>query len=151
LQRRMPVHPLRLAAANDRPVRTDGDYVLYWMIAARRRYDNAALEHAVATSRALGKPLLVFEPLRVGYRWANSRLHRFAVDGMACNQRDIEAAGVRYLAYLEREHGQGQGLLAALADRACAVVTDTFPCFFLPRMVAAAARQLPVALIEVDG
>lgn len=147
----MPVHPLRIAAANDIATRTDGEYVLYWMIAARRRYDNAALEHAVALSRELGKPLLVFEPLRVGYRWANSRLHRFAAEGMACNQRDFDAAGVRYLAYLERDEGEGKGLLEALSERACVVVTDTFPCFFLPRMVASAARQLPVAVVEVDS
>jgi deoxyribodipyrimidine photo-lyase len=31
------------------------------------------------------------------------------------------------------------------------VVTDDFPCFFLPRMVAAAGRALPVALEAVDS
>ncbi len=31
------VPPLRIAACNQSPVREDGDYVLYWMIAGIRR------------------------------------------------------------------------------------------------------------------
>ncbi len=34
---------------------------------------------------------------------------------------------------------------------ACLVVTDDFPCFFLPRMVAAAARRLKVLCEQVDS
>jgi deoxyribodipyrimidine photo-lyase len=41
--------------------------------------------------------------------------------------------------------------LAALAERACLVVTDDSPAFFYPRMVAAAAARLPVRLEAVDG
>jgi deoxyribodipyrimidine photo-lyase len=42
-------------------------------------------------------------------------------------------------------------LLAALASRACVVVTDEFPCFFLPHMVASGARQAPVLMEVVDS
>jgi deoxyribodipyrimidine photo-lyase len=42
-------------------------------------------------------------------------------------------------------------LLESLARHACVVVTDDFPAFFLPRMVAAAAARLPVRLEQVDG
>ena len=142
---------IRVHVVNDAPVRDDGDYVLYWMIANRRRRYNFALEHAAALARDHDKPLLVLEALRVGYRWASTRLHTFVVDGMAVNQRDFDDAGVRYLAYLEREEGDGKGLLDALAARACVVVTDTFPCFFLPRMVAAVGERLDVSLVEVDA
>jgi deoxyribodipyrimidine photo-lyase len=55
-----------------------------------------------------------------------------------------------YYPYVEAAPGAGRGLLAALASRACVVVTDDSPVFFLPRMVAAAAR-LPVALEKVDA
>jgi len=44
-----------------------------------------------------------------------------------------------------------KGLLDVLAQRACVVVTDDFPAFFLPRMVAAAAAQLPVRVEQVDS
>ena len=46
---------------------------------------------------------------------------------------------------------QARDLLAALASRACIVVTDDFPCFFLPRMVASAARQVAVLMEVVDS
>jgi deoxyribodipyrimidine photo-lyase len=42
-------------------------------------------------------------------------------------------------------------LLAALAARAALVVSDEFPCFFLPRMLAATAPRLPVRLEVVDS
>ena len=47
--------------------------------------------------------------------------------------------------------GSFQKLLAALAKRACVVVTDDYPSFFLPRMVSAVAARLPVRLEQVDS
>ncbi|MCA9660990.1 MAG: deoxyribodipyrimidine photolyase, partial [Myxococcales bacterium] len=67
---------LRLRAANDAPLRDAGDYVLYWMIAARRSSENFALDRAVALAKELSRPLVIFEPLRAGYRWASARHHR---------------------------------------------------------------------------
>jgi deoxyribodipyrimidine photo-lyase len=58
---------------------------------------------------------------------------------------------VHYYPYVEPHPGAGKGLLAKLAASACVVVTDEFPCFFLPRMVASAARQLSVRLEQVDS
>ncbi|HEX4955033.1 MAG TPA: deoxyribodipyrimidine photolyase [Thermoanaerobaculia bacterium] len=146
-----PIPPLRLHLANDAPVNPHGEYVLYWMIAARRAGWSFGLDRAVEWARELGKPLVVFEALRCGYRWASDRLHRFVLDGMADNQAAFAGRAVTYLPYVEPSPGAGQGLLAALGARACLVVTDDFPCFFLPRMVAAAAEQLPVRLEAVDG
>ncbi len=141
----------RVTVANAAPLRSGGDYVLYWMIAQRRTTSNFGLQRAAERARALKVPLLVLEALRSDYPWVSPRLHRFVVDGMADNARACAKAGVRYYAYLEPKPGAGRGLLAALAERACLVVTDRFPCFFLPGMVAAAAEQLPVCLEEVDG
>jgi deoxyribodipyrimidine photo-lyase len=122
------------------------------MIAARRARSNFALEHAADLAEELGRPLVIFEALGAGHRWASRRLHQFAVDGMRDNHEAFaDVPGVTYVPYLERRAGDGRGLLAALADRAAAVVTDEFPCFFLPRMVAAAARAIDVRLEQVDG
>ena len=128
-----------------------GAYVLYWMIAARRSTWNFALDHAIARAKELGRPLVVFEPLRIGYRWANDRFHTFVVQGMRDNAAAFAKAGVTYLPYVERSPGEGKGLLAELAKRACLVITDEQPGFFLPRMVAAAGKVLPVRLEQVDG
>jgi len=91
------------------------------------------------------------EALRCDYRWASDRLHHFVIDGMADNQRACEKAGVSYFPYIEPERHAGRGLLEALAAQACVVVTDEFPCFFLPRMVAAAARKLAMRLEAIDS
>ena len=145
------VPSLRVRAVNDREVRAEGSYVLYWMIAARRRLANFGLQRAVEQARALGKPLLVLEALRCDYRWASDRLHAFVLQGMADNLVEFGEAGVTYYAYAEPEPGAGRGMLEALMADACAVVTDDFPCSFLPRMVAAAAARCPVSLEAVDG
>ncbi len=147
----MPIPSLRLRPANDAPIAPRGEYVLYWMIAARRTRASFALERAVERARELGKPLLVLEALRCDYQWASDRLHRFVLDGMRANAARFAAAGVSYYPYVERAQGEGKGLLAALASRACLVVTDDYPCFFLPAMVRAAGRQLAVRLEAVDG
>ncbi len=142
---------LRVATCNQAAVQPAGDYVLYWMIASRRVNWNFGLQRATEWARELGKPLVVFEALRCGYPWASDRLHAFVIQGMADNARRLQQTPVRYFPYLERRPGEGKGLLEALAEPASVVVTDDFPCFFLPRMVAAAAEQLSVRLERVDS
>jgi deoxyribodipyrimidine photo-lyase len=132
-------------------IHEDGAYVLYWTIASRRLTSNFALDRAVALARELGKPLVILEALRCGYRWASDRIHAFVLDGMRENASALADGPVRHYAYVEPTPGAGRGLLAALAERACVVVTDDFPSFFLPRMVEAAARKLPVRLEAVDS
>ena len=136
---------------NAAPVRISGDYVLYWMIAARRATSNFGLQRAVEHAVALRKPLLVFEALQVDHKWASARFHQFVIDGMRDNAAAFQAANVRYYPYLERSRGESNGLLAALAANAAVVVTDEFPCFFLPRLVTAAAAAVDVALEAVDS
>lgn len=147
----MPVDELRIIAANQSPVRKGGEYVLYWCIAARRTRYNFGLDRAVEWAAKLGKPLVFFEPLRVGYPWASDRLHRFVLEGMAENQRRLRSAPVLYYPYVEPAPGEGKGLLEELARRAAVVVTDHFPCFFLPQMVNAAAGRLDVKLEAIDS
>src|SRR5882757_4269744 len=65
------VPDIRIQACNSVSVRPDRDYVLYWMIAFRRVEWNFSLQHAVEWATKLRKPLVIFEPLRVGYPWAS--------------------------------------------------------------------------------
>ena len=148
------VPEIRIQTCNLAPANPEGDYVLYWMIAFRRTQWNFALERAVEWANELGKPLVIFEPLRTGYRWASDRLHRFIIDGMADNAARIAAArnkGVIYFPYVEPAADAGKGLLAALAERACVIVTDDYPAFFLPQMVATAAERIRVRMEKVDS
>ena len=52
---RVPV--LRVRKLNGHPVKVEGKYVLYWMIAARRTRWNFALDRAVELARELDRPL----------------------------------------------------------------------------------------------
>ena len=148
----MPIVPaLRLQVLNSAQVNPRGEFVLYWMIANRRTAWNFSLDEAVIWAEKLNRPLLVLEALRAGYPWASDRLHNFIIDGMTDNAESLAKAGVAYYPYLEPSPGEGKGLIEDLARKACLVVTDHFPDFFLPRMVAAAARKIPVRLIQVDS
>ncbi len=146
-----PVPPIRIRAANDAPVRPSGQYVLYWMIAFRRLSHNFTLDRALEYCRQFNKPLVIFESLRCGYPWASDRIHRFVLDGMADNAATAKRFGVAYYPYLEHSADADKGLLEALATESCVVVTDEFPCFFLPRMVASAAKKMSVRLEAVDS
>jgi len=145
------VPDIRVARRNAADVDPEGEFVLYWMIAYRRTRWNFALQRAAEWARELKKPLVVLEALRCDYPRASDRLHRFIIDGMVDNARRLAATAASYYPYIEPEPGAGKGLLEALAERACVVVTDDFPAFFLPRAVEAAADRLRVRLEQVDS
>lgn len=145
------MNTIRIRVLHDVPLRGDGEFVLYWMTAARRTTWNFALERAVALARNSSRPLLVLEALRVDSPHASDRLHRFVLDGMSDNVARLDAAGICCHPYVEPTPGAGKGLLAALAGHACAVVTDDFPAYFLPRMLDAAIPQVPCRFEAVDG
>lgn len=145
------VPAVRIRTPHDRPVQQSGQFVLYWMIANRRVHANFSLQRAVDWARALKLPLVIFEPLRVAYPWASDRIHQFVIEGMQDNHRQLANRPVTYHPYLEPRPGEGKGALAALAKQAAVVVSDDFPCFFLPRMLQAAIQQIPVHLELVDS
>lgn len=145
------VPAVRVRELNASPVREDGKYVLYWMTAYRRTRFNFALDRAVEWCRRLKKPLLVFEPLRIGYEHASDRLHTFVMQGMEDNAAACAKAGVTYFSYVEPEVDADKGLLAALASEAALIVTDDWPCFFLPRMQKSAAGKVGVRLEAIDS
>jgi len=147
----MSAPEIRLHPLNDHDLRPEGEFVLYWMVTGRRLSWNFALDRAVELARELEKPLLILEALRVGYRWASDRHHRFALDGMREHRAELEGSDVGYHAYVEPEAGAGKGLLKALAGRSVGVVTDVYPTFFVPRMQEAAAEKLDVPLEAVDS
>lgn len=143
-------HP-RVRPANAAPARPERPFVLYWMTAARRTSHSPALDRAVAWSRALRRPLVVLEALRVDYPWASARHHQFVIDGMADQAARFAAAGVAYHPYVEPRPGAARGLVAALAARAAVVVADDWPAFFLGRMLDATAPRLDVRVEAIDG
>ncbi|MDQ3035462.1 MAG: deoxyribodipyrimidine photolyase, partial [Myxococcota bacterium] len=141
---------IRVMQANDRAVRRDGAFVLYWMLASRRTHSSFALERAIAWAKELRLPLVVLEPLRVDHPFASDRFHRFVIDGMADNARAFAGAPVLHHPWVERAPGEGRGLIAALAEHAAVIVADDSPIPWLRGMVRAAGRRAPIKLEAVD-
>ncbi|MGE3959833.1 MAG: deoxyribodipyrimidine photolyase [Vicinamibacterales bacterium] len=121
------------------------------MIASRRPHYNFALDRAVEWCVRLGRPLVVLEALRVDYPFASDRLHRFVIDGMRDNAAAFSGSNALYFPYVEPRPGAARGLLRHLAREACVVVTDDYPCFFLPAAVESAGTQVGVRLEAVDS
>lgn len=96
----MPVPPVRVTNENALPEHPERDFVLYWMIGARRSTHNFALDHARDIAARLTKPLVVLEPLRAGYRWASDRLHTFVIEGMRDNAAAFSRARIAYHPYV---------------------------------------------------
>lgn len=144
-------HSLRIQGLNTAPIHTAGRYVLYWMIANRRPSYNFALDRAITLAGELGRPLVILEALRVAYPWASDRLHHFVLAGMADHRHIFASTPITYYPYVEPSPGEGSGLVEQLSEHACVVVTDDYPCFFLPRMVAAAASRLKVRMEAIDS
>lgn len=141
----------RIRPANQGILNPQGSFVLYWMTAFRRLNWNFALQHAADLSREMGKPLIILEALRADYPFASPRFHRFILQGMGERFQLLRRMAPAYYPFVERERGEGKGLLKALSQHACCVVADDFPSFFIPRMLAAAGRIVDVRMDLVDS
>ena len=142
----------RLRRLNDKKIATGGDYVLYWMQLYRRLDHNHALDYALRCAAELGRPLVVYEGLRLDYPWASRRLHRFILEGMEANAERARRSWASTTGPTWRPPAEpAQGLLPGLAARACLVVTDDFPCFIVPGQSAALARRAEVPVFAVDS
>ena len=108
------VPQVRVRTVRDAPPDAEADYVLYWMTAYRRTAWNFSLQRAIEWAVRLQKPLLVFEPLRCGYRWASDRFQRFVAQGMVDNAQRLQRRGVAYYPYVEPSPGAGKGCWRSL-------------------------------------
>ena len=141
----------RIVKINDAPINPKGSYILYWMTAFRRIRWNYSLDRAIFWARDLDKPLVIFEALRCGYGWASDRFHKFIIEGMMVNEKILKKNNVFYYPYVESSPDEDKGLLNTLSKKACVIVTDDYPAFFLPRMIASVSKKTPVLMEKVDS
>ena len=145
------VPPERFRTLNENQSRSDGAYVLHWMTSFHRTTRNFSLQRAVEWAVEFCKPLVVLDVLRRHGRWANARLYRFELDGMASVAKRFRDTPARYYPYVETSPGVSCGLVLALARRACVVVTDDFPDAELAEQAQAVASGIPVLVEAVDS
>ena len=141
----------RLLALNQKPVKPDGSYVLYWMVSNRRMVYNYSLDRAIAYAVSLNKPLLVVEPLAKGYRWSSPRFHQFIMQGMKSNMIAAKDSALKYYPFVETDDYPQEGMLRTFASSACVVITDDFPCFFIPQFVRKLSHLAPCLSEAVDS
>ncbi len=145
------INSYRKFSRNNYPVNKEGDYVLYWMQINRRMHYNYALEYAVAVANKLNKPLLIYEGLVSNYPWASDRIHTFMMQGMKEHLDYAEEHNFNYYSYVESNPEEGNGLLYALAENACSVISDEFPVFIIRTHNDEAEEKLTVPFVTIDS
>jgi deoxyribodipyrimidine photo-lyase len=141
----------RVRQLNDKPVRPEGDYVLYWSQMNRRVDSNHALLYATQLANERGLPVLTYEGLTCTYPYASDRLHTFMLEAVPGNARRLKEHGIGYVFYLRRTKTDADDALYRLAERAAAVVTDDYPTFIARWHNARVPRKLDAAYYAVDS
>ncbi|MGB9620421.1 MAG: deoxyribodipyrimidine photolyase, partial [Armatimonadota bacterium] len=142
---------IRISLYEERPPNPSAEFVLYWMPAFHRVEWNFSLQRSVEWAMELGKPLVIVEDLRCDRRWDSDRSHLFALQGMASNARKLARKPVRYYPFVEREPGEAEKLLEALAQHASVIVTDEYPLNETRAAVRSLASKVKVRLELVDS
>lgn len=141
----------RLFKRNSSDFNREGDFVVYWMQSAHRLHYNYGLEHAVEKANALGKPLLILEELKCDYPWASDRIHTFYLQGMAEHLEAAERDGLNYLPLVEQQAGESRRVWEVLFERACGLVTDEYPVYFIRERNTELGKKLDIPVITVDS
>jgi len=110
----------RLTPLNNKPVRKDAAYVLYWMQASQRTRYNHALNEAIGRANRLSLPLVVGFGVTDSYPDANARSYAFMLQGLADVAESVAAMGGRFI--LRR--GSPETVAIELARDAACVVCD---------------------------
>lgn len=142
---------VRVRPVNGRPPDPRGRYVLLWLQMARRLRHNHALDHALRLAHDLGKPLVVYEGLKLNYPWASARFHHFILGGMRDNAAEARRLVINYWPFVATAERDGRGLVRRLCERAAVLVTDDYPQYIVPAQTRAVARSVGCAVHAVDA
>ncbi len=142
------LHPTRITRLNDKDVRSQGSYVLYWVQRAQRSVDNHALEYAIAWANELSVPMVACFGLSRGYPEANLRHYAFLLEGLRDLRRGLEERGIGLVC----AWGNPPEVALRLAEDARLVVCDGAYLRHLREWRAQVARESPcrVDLVETD-
>lgn len=124
-----------------------GDFILYWMQASQRAFQNPALEYAAHRSASMRKPLLVYFGLDVKYPRANARHVAFMIQGL----KDVQTGlGEREIEFVIGNGPPAVGA-ARLSRHACLVVADSGYTRAQRTMRGELASHVSCPLIQVEG
>jgi len=141
----------RARALNDRPLRPQAEYVLYWAQMNRRISHNHALAYAVHLANQQHLPLLIYEALTCTYHQANDRLHTFILQGVPDSAAQAQALGAGYHFHLRRKKSDANDTLYRVAQKASCLVTDDYPTFIARQHNARVPQKLDIPYTVVDS
>ncbi|MGD8748214.1 MAG: hypothetical protein PVI44_07080 [Balneolaceae bacterium] len=145
------INSYRVFKRNEAEPRKTGEFVLYWMQTNHRLQYNYALEYAVGWANKLNKPLLIYEELTCNYRWACDRFHRFYLEGMKEHFEETKGSDINYIPFVEKEVGQSKRFVGQLMERACYIVSDEFPVFFIRSRNEQLGENFGIPFATVDS
>lgn len=136
----------RFQHLNDRSPLEKGDYVVYWMQASQRVFDNDALLFAIENANAMHKPLLVYFGIQKDYPQANRRHFRFMLDGLEEIERTLKEMNIPLLVH---DSGVLEGLETLYAHMALLVVDRGYTR--LERVWRShVAEKAPCSMVQVE-
>lgn len=141
----------RIFRKNDLEPDPDGEYVVYWMQTAHRFHYNYVLEYAVDRANKLDKPLLIYEELKSDYRWASDRFHTFYLEGMQEHREFADEHKLNYLPFVEEVPGQSSRAYREVTEKACLLVTDEYPVYFIRDRNRELGEELDIPVVVVDS
>ena len=144
---------LRTRKLTDRYIISRGrDYVLCWLMQALRADENPVIDAAVALGNERGLPVVVVHTLDHTYPYASHRLHRFILEASRELEAGVEERGLRFVRVVRRP-GEAPTVeaVAALAERAGAVLVDDVPTFVTHEYADRLAEALDRAVLAVDA
>ena len=114
------IQPERIQVLNEKKIRPEKPYVLYWMQASQRAEWNHALEYGIDRANELEKPLVILFCVTDGFPEANERHYAFMLEGLKETKERLERRGIQMkIRYVAPDEGAIE-----LAKEACLVVVD---------------------------
>ncbi len=140
------IQPERISELNQKPLRENARYVLYWMQQAQRAEWNHALEFAIMQANDLALPLRVCFALTDNYPEASERHYAFMLEGLSETASLLRERGAAFLP----ETGHPTEVVMRHARKAALVVTDRGGTHVQASWRADLAKKLDCRLVQVE-
>ena len=142
---------LRTVPVNDRPLRAERAYVLYWMQSTLRLDDNWALRLAILEADRVNKPLIILHSVDSAQPHASARFHTFQLEAARDLAATAEGRGLMYRLALDLGRDDHLEVIARVAAEAALVVTDQYPTDGVPARTAAIAARIDCRVLATDS
>ncbi len=137
----------RIQKLNDKEVKQDGRYVLYWMEQSKRTEYNHALSLAAQKANDLDQPLLVTYALTAEYPDINLRHFTFLIEGLRETEQELKEMGIKLVV----RKGMPADVALDLSKEASMIICDRYYLRHQRQWREQVAAQADRLLIQVES